>query len=233
MQNKDIETKLKNSADKIEMKSFSERWENIKGRILTEEDTQEVFAEDAILATPEGTITRNVNKKSKYSLIAILSLIVSCIVVLTIVLPITLKKNEMEFFDPNDLAHPTVSKEQFYDDIKNAKYDIIDLSKYDTNSYAIFTTNEGIVKGGEVEIANEEEGYYLNITFYDKTVNIIEPVLDYEKYKVKNIDIFYHNQIEDEIYSTYAYVEYNKLHYQIDYVSIYDDCISIFQELFS
>lgn len=233
MKDKNIEQELKNSADKITMKSFSKRWENIKGRILTEEDTQEVFAEDAILATPEGTITRNVNKKSKYSLIAILSLIVSCIVVLTIVLPIMLRKNEMEFFDPNELSHPIVSQEQFYNEIKNSRYDIIDLSKYDTNSYAIFTTNEGIVKGGEVEIANEEEGYYLNIAFYDRTVNIIEPVLDYEKYNVKNVEIFYHIQIEDEIYSTYAYVEYDKLHYQIDYVSIYDDCISIFQELFS
>lgn len=38
MEDKDIEQKLKRSADKIITKSFSERWENIKERILIEED---------------------------------------------------------------------------------------------------------------------------------------------------------------------------------------------------
>lgn len=233
MEEKDIEQKLKRSADKIETKSFSERWENIKESILIEDNKREVLAEDAILATIDGTTTHNVNTKKKNFLIAVLSLLVSCFVVLAIVLSLTLKKNGMEFFDSSDLAHPTVSKEQFYDDIKNAKYDIIDLSKYDIYAYSIFTINENLVKGGGVEIANEEKGYYLNIIFYDKTVKITEPILYYEKYEVKSIEISYYTKMEDEIYSTYAYVEYNELHYQIDYLSIEDDCKSLFQELFS
>lgn len=139
----------------------------------------------------------------------------------------------MEFFVPDDLDRTTVSEEQFFKNISDIKYSIIDLLKYDINGYAIYTTIEGKIKGGEVEIANEDKGYYLNIIFYDRTVNITEPIMNYQKYVVKNIEITYYTQIEDEIFSTYAYVEYNELHYQIDYVSIEDDCKSIFQELFS
>lgn len=233
MEEKDIEQKLKSSAAKIVTKSFSERWDNIKESILIEDNKQEVLAEDAILATIDGQTIQNENSKRKNFLIAVLSLLFSCVVILAIVLPLTLKNNKMEFFVPDDLDRKTVSEEQFYNSIEDVKFNIINLSKYNKDGYAVFTANDGTVKGGEVEIINEEEGYYLNIIFYDKTVNITEPILDYEKYEVGSIEINYYTQMEDEIYSTYSYVEYNELHYQIDYVSIDDNCTSLFQELFS
>ena len=72
MDNRDIENKLKESAEQITVKDFSERWNNIKDNITSAEE-REILVESPVFATNEETITRNSDAKKRNSLIIVFS----------------------------------------------------------------------------------------------------------------------------------------------------------------
>lgn len=232
MQENDIETELKNSADKITMKSFPERWDTIKDRVLKEETHQEGLAIDMVLVSPDGEAVYRVSNKRRKLLIFLLSLFFSCVLILAIVLPLTLRKKEMSFLNYNDLGKVNVSEEQFFKDINNVGYEVLDFSKFEIYSYIILTTDDSQVKGGIVQINNDDLGYFLEIAFYDNTVLLKEEDSDYEDYVVNTTHIKYLTKFDEEIFTTYAYANYKNLNYRIEYISLENNCTSIFEELF-
>lgn len=233
MQDRDIEEQLKTSADKITVKSFSERWDAIKERISIEERQQEVLTENSVLATSDGTVTRSFGHKKRNTLIIVLSMIFSCILILSIVLPLTLQKKDTGFLIIDDLREKYVSEEQFYKDINDAGYETVNFSKFYVVSYLILTTADGDVKGGIVNVVNEDTGYISIITFYDRSVEVTESDLNYNIYNFSGTEIKYNTRFADEIYSTYAFTRYKDLYYQIQCDSVEDNCTLIFEEIFS
>lgn len=233
MHNNDIEKELKNSADKITVKSYSERRNNIKDRILTDDGNQEILVGDTVLSGIENNIVNRADHRKRNLLVAVLSLVLCCIAVLAVVLPITLKKDEPAYFKPADLITNVVDREQFFSEIDNCGYDVIDFTAYEITACNLLTA-DGKIKGGSVEIVNDDAGYILNINFYDETVTLpYKDVSGYKLYSVNSTEIKYNTLSDDSLYLTDACAKHNSISYEITIISITEDCTFIFDELFS
>lgn len=235
MDNRDIENKLKDSAEQITVKDFSERWNNIKDNITSAEE-REILVESPVFATNEETITRNSDAKKRNSLIIVFSLFACLIVALAVILPLSLRNKEPAYFGPSDLTHVFPDgKEQFFETIENAGYDIIDLSRYETEECVLFyETIGGELKGGELSVIDVERGFICEIEFYDNSIKLSEGFIDgNETYAVGSTVIEYGTQFDGDLYTTNALTKHKNIQYKIIYMSLVDDCTQIFEELFS
>ena len=112
MTDRDIEEKLKSSADKITVKDFSERRDNIIGDMTPTQAAEEI----PVLAANENNAVRSFADGKKYIFITVLALFLSVIAILASVLPIVLREDEPAYFGPGDLTQffPD-GKEQFFE----------------------------------------------------------------------------------------------------------------------
>ena len=237
MSDKDIEKELKDSADKITVKSFSERWDNIQDRLTFDEAEQTVLAEEPVLVTTENNAVKSADNKKIKLLLTALSFAVCIIITLAIVLPIVLREKEPTYFGESDLVQHAVDKELFFNEISNKGYDIVNLSGYEVGECVLFTFNDEI-KGGRL-IASEEE-CILDIYFYDITYQLGNYFFDfgdlhlsYELYTVGSTEIRYNTQFDESVYNTIARVPYKNLNYNIKIFSLTDNHKEIFEKLFS
>ncbi len=234
MQEIDIENELKNSADKITVKSYSKRRDNIKDRIFPDGNGREVSAADAVLATSVGTVAGNPVSKKRNIFIAVLSLVLGCILTLAIVLPLTLNKSEPTYLDPGELKNNIVDQGQFYEQVDKAGLEIVDLSAYELYSFLIITPilNEDEVKGGSV--TGYGDRFNIDVSFYDKTVVMPAEYLKYKgRYYVGGTEIYYETEFGEEVYDTKAFVRYKDISYVIRYISLDDDVSDVFENLFA
>ena len=240
MDNKDIENKLRSSADKITVKSFSERRNNIIDGITSSEE-REAAAEIPVLATNKNNAVRSFEKKKKYIFITVLALFLCIIVILATVLPIVLRKDEPAYFGPSDLKQVFPDgKEQFFGTIENAGYDIIDVTQYEIEQCVLLyeiiedETIEGALKGGKFTVSDFERGFICEIEFYDISVKLSEGFIDgSETYTVGSTVIKYGTQFDGDLYTTNALTQYKNIQYKLIYMSLIDDCTEIFEEFFS
>ncbi len=232
MTDRDIEEKLKSSADKITVKDFSERRDNIIGDMTPTQAAEEI----PVLAANENNAVRSFADGKKYIFITVLALFLSVIAILASVLPIVLREDEPAYFGPGDLTQffPD-GKEQFFDTIANAGFDIIDVSRYETDEYIfIRETIEGTLKGGKFLVSDMERGFVCEIEFYDMSVILSEGFIDGdETYTVGPTVIKYGTTFDGSIYTTNALTQYKNVKYKLVYMSVVDECTQIFEEFFS
>lgn len=236
MHENEIENELKLSADKISVKSFKDRWDGIKDRVLTEQENESILIESPVLCGIENNgINPAGNSKRNSLLVAGISIILLCCAALAVTLPLTLLKKETVYFSPSDLTQIIVDEERFFNEINTAGYEIIDFSGLEAESYTIFTTtNSGEIKGGQADASVKATGSILYVTFYDKTVNCsdYDYFEGYDLYKVNSTEIKYITQQDETTYTTEAYAKHKNLTYHLVYLSLSNDCTSLFNELF-
>lgn len=234
MDNKDIEEKLKNSASKIEMKDFSERWENVGTRIDLYNDGNEkgLFKEPVLVANGGGNVKISNRLKSLWAIAACVILLVG--IILAIVLPIVLRKEDNRYFNYNELTEKIVSEDEFNSGIENSGLKIIDLSKYEINSLRLLLTPEYSVVGGSIEITDEDAGILLTINFHTRfVISEYDIGLDYKEHEIGTTCVKYKTTVEDDIYSTVATTTYKDLIYEMEVISLDENILNIFDGLFN
>ncbi len=142
------------------------------------------------------------------------------VVILAIVLPLTLSDDDgLKFYDSGDLRLDNVEADEFYEVIEEAGLNIIDLSDYEVSGYAILYSTEMAVKGGMVELVDEQTQTFATISIYTSDVDVyFNP--DFEKLDSDNLEIYYSTIADSGVYSTEAYTIKNDLKYYLNFLSI-------------
>lgn len=142
------------------------------------------------------------------------------VVIIAIVLPLTFSTDdELEFYDSGDLRLDNVEADEFYEVIEEAGLNIVDLSDYEVSGYAILYSPEMAVKGGMVELVDEQTQTFATISMYTSDVDVyFNP--DFEKLDLDNLEIYYSAISESGVYSTEAYTIKNDLKYYLNFLSI-------------
>lgn len=234
MENKDIEKKLKNSASKIEMKDFSERWENVGTRIdLYDDGKENVLYKEPVLAASDGVNVKVSNRlKSSWTIVVAALLIIG--IILAIVLPIVLREDDYGYFNYYELTEKIVSEDEFDNKIADSGLNTVNISDYEFSLYKLLLTPNNYVVGGAVEFLDEEEGIYFFINFHKKIViSEYDIGLVYNEYTVGNTIIKYKTTVEEDIYSTVATTTYRDLIYEIEYISFDENIENLFDKLFN
>ncbi|MDE7167730.1 MAG: hypothetical protein K2O28_02645 [Clostridia bacterium] len=236
MEDKDIEQYLKERADEVKVKDFSERWEKLKGRIeaAQEVELKETASETVLATSSNGNVSSNaVRKKLIISLSAVFLAIALC---LAIVLPITLKKNDVRhYLSFKDLSSSeALTADEFYDQIEETDLNIVDIQKFEASSYGLYYTDENKVVGGRFDIFDEDEGILASIVFYDIIViSSFEIGEDFKSCDVNGFYIEYKTEPDDdELYSTRAKAVGTKISYEFDCLSADENIETFFNKFF-
>lgn len=235
MGNKEIERKLKHSANKITMKDFDERWEVIKDQIGEQEETVEekVFATQIApaFATAEGEYKQKPHYHRKLIFILI---VLFCVLTVAIGLPIVLTQNkDAPYFNEADLQKYIANKEEFLEGLHDSDISIIDISQFAVETYILYVTPKNEVRGGIIEFTNEEKEYFAHIEFYDKYVQgTTHDTIGYNDFNLNNIVVKYKTVMEGEEYNTIAIAQLDKINYYFEILSVYDNVNEIFTDLF-
>lgn len=164
-----------------------------------------------------------------------MSLIFCAIVALAVVLPLTLRKKEPTYFGSADLVHVFVDdKEQYFNAIENAGYDIINLSEYDLEDFVLLlVVDSDEIKGGKITVSDEEKGFICYVEFYDISVSVESDRNKYETFTVGSTVIEYLTQYDGSLYTTCVYAQHKSINYKLQYLSLTDNCTVFFEEIFS
>ncbi|MBD5631799.1 MAG: hypothetical protein HDP34_01025 [Clostridia bacterium] len=232
MENKDIEQLLKESADEVKVKDFSERWENIKDRICStkEIELKETTSETVLATSANSNLSQNsVRKKIIISVCAIFLLIGLC---LAIVLPLTLKNNDKIYFNLNELKHEIVTEDEFYAQIEETALKIFDLKSFEVDNFVLYYTEDNIVVGGKIEISDEET--FATVVFYNTSVKSSFEIGTDNKTCVKGgYNIEYITEIDaDELYSSMAKAVGANISYEFDCLSLDENIETFFEKIF-
>ncbi len=227
MEDKELEKLIKESADKIEMKPFEERWNAIEGRLQKKEKKKGV----------------------NFKLVRWASLAASfCLVLaLAIILPLVLKPAPepmpepppVSYFDETELDMNPATKDNFYFEINKTKMQVVDFSHLTLDKYFLGTTQDLIVKGGKIENQTSVLGYLFTIIFYDNTIILKESNYTTltSTLTVNNIEVRFKEQtseVEEGIFITEstALLTYKDVTYIVEYISEKDDLSTFLSGIF-
>lgn len=225
MEQNELEKQLKEDAKKLKVKTFSERWDIIKSKI---NDVEPMAREGSLVDVPAtvsaeaGAYTTSPNHvlKRKRLVVGISLVILFCSIILAVVLPLSLQvDNGLRFYEVGDLRLENVSDDEFYDALEGSRLNIVDLSDFEVSAYSIFYSPQNTVKGGMVELIDEQTQTFATISIYTSDVNVYFNS-DFEKFDLDNLEIYYSTIIESDVYRTEAYSFTNDLKYYLNFISI-------------
>ena len=233
MDDKSIEQNLKESADRIKTKDFSERWKDISGRIQTVSEVDKEVIKDAVLLEASGVNTSQSPVRKNF-IISICALFLIFAVILAIVLPIVLNRNESpSYLNPDQLTYKKMSKDEFYTELKNSDIELVDISKFEINVYYLGYTDEMEIAGGIVEALDEADDIIAEIYFYkDIVVSTFDVGSESKEYVTNGIIVEYATVIDEEFYNSKAKATKNKIIYNISCLALEEDISSFFEKLF-
>lgn len=225
MEQNELETQLKEEAKRLKTISFSERWNIIKSKI---NNIEPVTREEQLIDVPAtvsasggvNTISSKYDLKRKRLIVGISLAVLLCLIIIAIVVSLSLTTDRgMKFYEISDLWIDNVDEDVFYDVFEETGLNIIDLSDYEISAYAIFYSAENTVKGGMIELTDEQTQTFAIISIYTSDVNVyFNP--DFVKLDSDNLEIYYSSIIESEVYRSEAYSLTNDLKYYLNFLSI-------------
>ena len=227
MEDKEIEKKLQDGADNIEVRDFSLVWKDIKSKIVPQ-------------------------KKKRSHWLPIAASVASVVVASSIIIPIALQSHDQPSTGDNqgvgsseqvylldELLLLETTTEDFLNQLTSANIEIVDISNYVISSSYLFKTPTQNVKGGRVELTDDLDlaTFYLTVDFYDKSVKIDELLnksydFDYSvneamiQYKIKE------TYPEDGIYIYDIRANYNSVNYFMEYTCFTEDIKPFLNEFF-
>lgn len=224
MTNKEIEQKIQESADNIEMRNFEEIWGEIGPQITAESRKKPI-------------------KWKKWMPIAasFLCITVAGSIALPFILPNVFSKgnnssssDEIRYLD-SELEKMIVQKSEFFIYIEQSDLEIVDLTSFEFLNSSIYHTKDDETKGGYVEAYKEQAGimHYLILNFYDTSV-------EYSDLNFSDFDLSYKTQMGvgiDYKYSEkqglyYAQAEYKNVNYYMQYTPGGGEITEFFEEFF-
>lgn len=233
MKEQDIEKQLKESADNIKMKDFSERWEIIKERIRLESENQTVVpCEQKVAVTSGGYNLHNVTTKKVSFAVGLCCLFLA--IVLAIVLPLVLKKNSAKrYFGLDELETINVSVEEFNSEITKSNIKVIDLSNYEINSCNLLYSEDNQLKGGKADLFDSENSVLIVLHFYSSDVEYENDIgMNFKILNVNSVQIKYQIELNDNVYKSKAFTEKNDVIYKFDCIAATDNINPVFEKLF-
>lgn len=230
-----IEDILKKSASEIEIRPFEERWASIESRLEYDGGEKVVIKEQVPVLATQSNVTEGkkpINNKSK---ILVLSICLFFIILLSIIIPIGLRKTEPVYFDLTDLVHETVDENTFSDEIQRSKISIVSIEGYQCEDYTLLKTEIGDVQGGSFVINDEDNFAVVHITFYSSLVIVPNnEFIDADKYTIDKTEISY-KKTEDstELIEYKALAKHSNVTYELEYLSLTDNVLEFFDRFFS
>lgn len=230
----EVEKQLKESAEDIKMEDFSERWGSIKQRIRVEKESDSrVTSAQKIAVTDFGdySVHNNVVKKVSFA-VGLCCLFL--VIVLAIVLPLTLKKDETKrYLGIDELNSVNVSVEEFENELNVFGIKLFDYSDYTTSSHNLYYSKDGQLKGGYVDLLDEENAAALSVLFHtDDVKQTIELGSDSKTTVINSVQITYETLDNGTLFSSKVLSNTGKIIYEIQCITITDNIIPIFEKLF-
>ena len=232
----EIERLLQESADKITVMPFEQRYARIADRLNTEPQPVEERVMEPALATEHGSVScggRNAFLRNKWTYV-VGGFLLLCLLALAIVLPLTLKK-EMRFLFGN-LEQNTCSRQEYITELTESKLETPDFLAYPVDLYRIWTTEEKDVKGWGVNYFDEKNETLMQVDFFVKSVIEIQTINDFDiicsQLSINKINIDYYTEKGQDFYTTIALARYKKATYRIQCVSAEEDVSGVFTDLF-
>ncbi|MCM1438728.1 MAG: hypothetical protein NC131_05890 [Roseburia sp.] len=235
--NEEIENILKDKAKIIETKSFKERWQKIESKLEFNSEQKEFVEEEIpVLAIQGAEGAKFPNKQFNYkSKIILITLCFVIAIILAIIIPLSLRRLEPVYFEPDELIQELVSEDTFYESIEKSKLDIISLSKYNSEEFSLLKSNLGTVCGGKFVINDEYNLALVNVTFYSSEVQISNfEYNDVDNYTLPNTEIYYKKINENsELVEYIALAKHKNITYELEYLSFNENITVFFDEFFS
>lgn len=230
----EVEKQLKESAEYINMEDFSERWGNIKERIRVEKESNPaVPCAQKIAVTDVGDYSmHNNNVKKVYFAVGLCCLFL--VIVLAIVLPLILKKDETKrYLGIDELNSVNVSIEEFENELNVFGIKLFDYSDYTTSSHNLYFSKDGKLKGGYVDLLDEENAVALSVLFHtDDVKQTIELGSDSKTTVINSVQITYETSDNGTFCSSKVLSNTGKIIYEIKCITLTDNIIPIFERLF-
>ena len=224
MTNKEIEQKIQESADNLEMRSFDEIWQEIGPQITAEQKK------------------RNVKWKRWMPLAAsFLGVVLVGAAALPFILPNlqngggdNSSSEGMRYLD-SELERTAVEKTEYFMLIEQSNMSAVDLSSFEFLSSFVYHTADKEIKGAIIEAYKEQAGilHYFILTFYDTDVeysdhNFSDFNLSYTTKQGRLIDYKYIE--EDNVY--FVTTEYKSINYYMQYTLGGGEITEFFEEFF-
>lgn len=204
MDDKELEKKLMESANEVQIRGFSSRWKEIKKK----------------MSPP---------KKSRKRMLKYITALATtcCMIALAVVLPIVLRpKKEVLYYFPNNIPFQSATQEQFFLELTSVDFQTVDLSSLPIDEYFIGKSADQVVRGGVVAYNNLDglNEYVFIITFYSPDVKFEEGTFSAltNTVTIDNTEIAY-KTTEEDLYESRAFFVYSEVSYIVEYTSLNDD----------
>lgn len=216
MDDKEVEEKIRESAENIEVRDYSLIWNNIKDRVQPQKKKRRrwlpIFVSAACLA-------------------------LVCAVVVPVVWNHS-ERSETKYFD-DDLITETMPLDELCEELTAAGIEYADFSGYEITGAMLLKTVDFKVKGGLVELTDDSENptFFLSLRLYDEDVIVdFKPEIIYDsQYFVNGTEIEYTIQeaTSDGVYIYNIRANYRGANYYMEYTCFMDDITPFLEEFFS
>lgn len=227
MKNKDIEQKLQESVENIEIRDFTLVWEDIKHKVKPEEKRHVRHWFPAVAAATCA--------------------VVAC----SIIVPLALQQNETisgknpssdssdQVYFADELVVSETTTQDFFNQLSLAKINVVDVSNYVISSAYLYKTVEQNVKGGQLELTDnlDNSTFYLTVELYAESVKTDRDLeIEYQfNYSVNEAIIEYRvkeSYPEDGIYVYDIKANFSSVNYYMEYTCFTENIKPFLDEFF-
>ena len=226
MEEKEVEKRLKESAENIEVRDFSEVWQDIEHKVQPPKKRRYVRLFSGIAAA--------------------LSIIIICAVFIPLYLNPAPEQSENDqtdgqeqvYFD-DELVLSVVSAEDFLNQLSASSVSLVDISNYVISSSYLHKTTDEIVLGGMVELTDDLNNptFFLAVQMYHQSVQSSRPAVDYDyNYTVEGTVIEYRVKEaypEEGVYIYDIKAKYLQTNYYMEYTCFSEDITSFLTDFFT
>ena len=218
MNDKEVEKKIQESADNIEVRDYSLIWNNIKDRVQPEKR----------------------NKRRRLLPIVVSAACVALVCAVAVPVAVNYWGSEPEtvyFYD--ELITETMPLDELCEELSAAGIEYADFSGYEVMGSMLFKTGDFKVKGGLVELTDDSENptFFLSLRLYDEDV-IVEfvPEIVYDSRYVANgteVEYTIQEATSDGVYVYNIHANYRGANYYMEYTCFTEDITPFLDAFFS
>lgn len=231
MEEKEVEKRLKESAENIEVRDFSEVWQDIEHKVQPPKKRRYVRLFSGIAAA--------------------LSVII-CAVFIPLFFNPAPEQSDNSQSDNNQTVEPPeqiyledelfiveVNSEEFLSQLSESSVNLVDISNYVISSSYLHKTTDQKVLGGRVELTDDLDNptFFLALQIYHQSVQSSRPTVDYDyNYTVEGTVIEYRVKEVSPEDGGYIYdikAKYLQTNYYMEYTCFSEDITSFLTDFFT
>ena len=218
MDNKEVEKKIQESADNIEVRDYSLIWNNIKDRVQPEKR----------------------NKRRRLLPIVVSAACVALVCAVAVPVAVNYWGSEPEtvyFYD--ELITETMPLDELCEELSAAGIEYADFSGYEVMGSMLLKTGDFKVKGGLVELTDDSENptFFLSLRLYDEDVIVrFVPEIVYDSRHVANgteVEYTIQEATSDGVYVYNIRANYRGADYYMEYTCFTEDITPFLDAFFS